>query len=153
VSWGPDIGTPFLQEKEVDKVAVGSIADSKPNFVVSVQAAASLSVGAGELVIAVGTNVRDTNQTRVISALQLLQDHLKEGNYPQGPLQFTGAFSTPPDHGTVALNAAAIPGTFDEDNVVIAYDLAFYDAGNSSNIGNQITRAIEVYLEQISKFN
>ena len=136
----------------MDKVAVGSIADSKPSFVVSVQAAAALTVGAGELVIAIGTNVKDINNTRVLSALQLLQDHLKEGNYPQGPLQFTGAFSTPPTHGTTALNAAAIPA-FTEDEVVIAYDLAFYDAGNSSNIGNIITRAIEVYQEQVAKFN
>jgi len=137
----------------VDKIAVGSIADSKPSFTVSVQAAAALTVGAGELVIAVGTNVKDINNTRVISGLQLLRDHLRESEYPVGPLAFTVNTGTPPDHATTLTNVAAIGVGHTEDEIVIAYDSAFYSAGNSSNIGNQIDRAIEVFREQILNTN
>jgi hypothetical protein len=153
VSWGPDIGTPFLQEKEVDKIAVGSIADSKPSFVVSVQAAAALTVGAGELVIAVGTNIKDINNQRVVSGLIIARDHLREVQYPVGPLAFTVLTSTPPDHATVVTNPAAIGAGHTEDEIVIAYDSAFYDAGNSTNFLNIIDRAIEVFQEQILKLN
>ena len=137
----------------MDKVAVGDIADSKPSFVVSVEAAASLTVGAGELVIAVGTNIKDINNQRVVSGLKLARDHLRESQYPVGPLAFTVLTSTPPDHATVLTNVAAIGAGHTEDEVVIAYDSAFFSAGNSTTFLNIINRAIEVFQEQILKLN
>lgn len=136
----------------MDKITAASIAESKPDFVVTTQAAATLTLGAGEIGIFIGTNVKDVNNTRVLSALNLLRDHLREDNYPQGPLALTGAFSTPPDHGTSALNAATFP-VFTEDQIVIAYEAGFYPAGNSSNFDAMLTSMIEVYQEQIAKFN
>jgi len=152
VSWGPDIGTPFLQENSVDKVTVSDIADSKPSMVVSVEAAAALTVGAGELMIAVGTNVKDINNQRVVSALQLLRDHLRETQYPVGPLAVNMVNSVPPGHLTPVTNVAAIP-VLTEDDAIIAYGATFYGAGNSSNIGNVISRAIELFQERILKLN
>jgi len=137
----------------VDKVAVGNIADSKPSFVVSVQAAAALTVGAGELVIAAGTNIKDINNQRVVSGLKLLRDHLREDQYPVGPLAFTIITGTPPDHATVLVNLAAIGVAHTEDEIVIAYDSAFFSAGNSTTFLNIINRAIEVFQEQILKLN
>ena len=49
-------------------------------------------------------------------------------------------------------NGAAIPA-LTEDDAVVAYGANFYDAGNSVNIGAIIDRAIEVFQEQILKFN
>jgi hypothetical protein len=165
VSWGPDIGTPFLQEKEVDKITSPGIDASKPDFTVTTQAAATLTLGAGEIGIYIGTLVKadhtilvpgtapiGSNQ-RAVAALDHIRDHLRESQYPQGPLQFTGAFFTPPTKfPTDALNAAAFPA-FTEDQVVIAYDLAFYDAGNSTNFNAMIQSMIEVYQEQVLSFN
>ena len=135
----------------MDKVTVSSIADSKPSMVVSVEAAGAITVGAGELVIAMGTNVRDTNNQRCVTALDALRDRLKEANYPVG--QVTISSGEPPNLEAFAVtDAAAIPA-LTEDDAVIAYDAAFYNAGNSTNIGAIITRAIEVYQEQILKFS
>jgi len=140
----------------VDKVAVGSIADSKPSFVVSVQAAAALTVGAGELVIAVGTNIKNINNQRVISGLEFARDTLREAQYPVGVGQFNVVTGEPPSNvngAYVITNPAVIGILHTEDEVVIAYDLAFYDAGNSTNFLNIINRAIEVFQEQILKLN
>ena len=135
----------------MDKITVGSIADSKPSFVVAVQAAAALTVGAGELVIAVGTTPTGVNNQRVVTALELLRDKLREAQYPVGPLAFTVLTTTPPSRVATLTNVAAIGVAHVETEIVIAYDSAFYSAGNSSNIGNIINRAIEVFQEQILK--
>lgn len=137
----------------MDKITAASIAESKPNFVVTTQAAATLTLGAGEIGIFVGTNVKDINNQRAVSALDHIRDHLREAQYPQGPLALTGSFYTPPvKFPTTALNAATFP-VFTEDEVVIAYEAGFYPAGNSGNIGAMIQSLIEVYQEQILKFN
>lgn len=136
----------------MDKVTVSSIADSKPNFVLSVQAAGVLTVGAGELMIAMGTNVKDINNQRVVSGFQLLRDHLRENSYPVGPLAVNLVNGTPPGHFTPVSNQATIPA-LTEDDSIIAYGATFYDAGNSENIGSSIRRAIELFQEQILKLN
>jgi len=139
----------------VDKITVGSIADSKPSMVVSTQAAAALTVGAGELVVAVGTNIKDINNQRAVSGIKFAKDALQEAQYPVGAAQFNVVTGEPPSlHSTyVITNPATIGVLHTEDEVVIAYDQAFYSAGNSSNIGNIIDRAIEVYQEQVLKLN
>lgn len=149
----------------MDKITAASIADSKPNFTVAVQAAAALTLGAGEIGIFVGTNVKAGhtilvpgvapvgNNQRAVSALDHIRDHIRESDYPQGPLALTGAFFTPPSNvPTTALNAATFP-VFTEDEVVIAYDINFYPEGNSANFGAMIQSLIEVYQEQVLKFN
>ncbi len=137
----------------MDKVTVSSIADSKPSFVVSAEAAATLTVGAGELMIAMGTNVKDTNNQRVISAFVDLRDRLRENDYPVGPLADNRASGEPPSAtGYIVANSTGIPA-LTEDDAIIAYGATFYDAGNSSNIGNIIDRAIEVFREQVLNTN
>ncbi len=137
----------------MDKVTVSNIADSKPSFVVAVQAAAAITVGAGELVVAVGTNVKDINNQRVTTALEQFREKLREAQYPNGPLAVTFVSGAPPSaEGYAVANAAAIP-VLTEDDAVVAYDTAFYPAGNSENIGAIIRRAAELFQEQILKLN
>ena len=137
----------------MDKVTVSDIADSKPSFVVSAEAAATLTVGAGALMIAMGTNVKDTNNQRVITAFQRLRDRLREAEYPVGPLAENVASGTPPDGEGYAVTNTAGLAALTEDDAIIAYGATFYDAGNSSNIGNIINRAIEVFREKILNTN
>ena len=137
----------------MDKITVGSIADSKPSMVVSVQAAAAITVGAGELVVAVGTNVKDINNQRVTSALEVLREKLREAQYPVGPLAVNFVSGAPPSaEGYAVANAAAIP-VLTEDDAVIGYGATFYEAGNSENIGSIIRRAPDLFQEQILKLN
>ena len=138
----------------MDKVSVSSIADSKPSMVVSAEAAATLTVGAGELMIAMGVNVKNVNNQDVITAFQDLKDSLREDQYPFGGLAVAAyASGTPPNRaGYLVGNGVAIPA-LTEDDAIIAYGANFYDAGNSVNIGAIIDRAIEVFQEQILKFN
>lgn len=137
----------------MDKITAPGIDASKPNFTVAVQAAAALTLGAGEIGIFVGTNVKDISNQRAVSALDHVRDHLRESQYPQGPLALTGSFFTPPTKfPTDALNAATFP-VFTEDEVIIAYEAGFYSAGNSTNFGAMIQSLIEVYQEQILKLN
>lgn len=137
----------------MDKITVGSIADSKPSFVVAVEAAGAITVGAGELVVAVGTNVKDINNQRVTTALEQLREKLREAQYPNGPLAVTYVSGAPPSaEGYAVANAAAVPA-LTEDDAVIAYDTGFYPEGNSENIGSVIRRAAELFQEQILKLN
>lgn len=137
----------------MDKVTVSNIADSKPSFGVSIEAAATLTVGAGELMIAMGTNVKDTNNQRVVSAFEDLRDRLREADWPVGAAADNHAIGTPPSAtGYVVANSAGIP-VLTEDDAIIAYGATFYDAGNSSNLGNIVDRAIEVFREQILNTN
>ena len=137
----------------MDKVTVSSIADSKPSMVVSAEAAATLTVGAGELMIAMGVNIKNANNQDVVTAFQDLKDGLREDQYPVGALAVNYASGTPPNRaGYLVGNGAAIPA-LTEDDAVVAYGANFYDAGNSVNIGAIIDRAIEVFQEQILKFN
>lgn len=149
----------------MDKITVSNIADSKPSMVVSVQAAGAITVGAGELVVAVGDNVKadhtvltpgvapvGSNQ-RAAAALEQLRERLREEQYPNGPLAVTFVSGTPPSaEGYAVGNAAAIPA-LTEDDAVVAYDTGFYPAGNSENIGSVIRRAAELFQEAILKLN
>lgn len=137
----------------MDKIIAGGIDESKPSFTVTTEAAALLTIGAGECAIYVGTGVKDINNQRAVSALEELEHVLREAQYPVGALAVNYAVGTPPSRaGYAAANAAAIPAQT-EDEVVIAYGATFYDAGNSSNIGNLIRRLVEVYQEQVLKLN
>lgn len=135
----------------MDKVTVSGIATAKTDYVESSEAAANLTVGAGELMLAVGSNVIALSNQRVVTAFQRLRDRLREANFPVGPLADNVAFGTPPSSvGYVVVNTAGI-AALTEDDAIIAYGANFYDAGNSANIGNIIDRAIEVFQERLLK--
>ncbi len=80
----------------MDKITSDSIANSKPSFVVAVEAAATLTIGAGEIGIFMGTNVKDINNQRVVSAFKDLRDRIREAEYPVGPGAVTFVTGTPP---------------------------------------------------------
>lgn len=137
----------------MDKIVASNIADSKPSFTVSAEAAATLTIGAGELGIFMGTNVKDTNNQRVISAFKDLRDRLREAEYPVGPGAVTFVTGEPPSaEAYVVGEGAAIPA-LTEDDAVIAYGDSFYPAGNSGNYSNKIDRLIERFQEIILPFN
>jgi len=137
----------------VDKIVASNIADSKPSFTVSVEAAATLTIGAGELGIFMGTNVKDINNQRVVSAFKDLRDRLREAEYPVGPGAVTFVTGAPPSaEGYVVGEGAAIPA-LTEDDAVIAYGNTFYPAGNSGNYSNKIDRLIERFQEDLLPFN
>lgn len=134
------------------KITVTNIADGKPDHVVATQAAATLSIGDGELGIFVGTGVVAINQLRCISALQQLRDALRENLFPDGASADNYAYVTPPDGkpGIIVGNAAAIPA-LTEDEVAIAYGGTFYSESNSTLFANHIDRLIETFQEKILK--
>jgi len=136
----------------VDKIVASNIADSKPSFTVSTEAAATLTIGAGELGIFMGINVKAINNQRVVSAFIDLRDRLREAEYPVGPLAVNFVSGTPPSaEGYAVGNALAIP-VLTEDDAVIAYGAAFYPAGNSGNYSNKIDRLIERFQEDLLPF-
>ena len=137
----------------MDKITAVSIADSKPNFVVAVEAAATLTLAAGEIGIFVGTNVKDVNNQRVVTALDELRDLLRENQYPTGVNGLNLATGTPPGKTSyVITDVAAIPA-LTENEVVIGYGNSFYPDGNSTNFGAMLRSMIEYFQEQILKFN
>lgn len=137
----------------MDKITSDSIANSKPSFVVAVEAAATLTIGAGEIGIFMGTNVKDINNQRVVSAFIDLRDRLREAEYPVGPLAVNFVSGAPPSaEGYAVANAATIPA-LTEDDAVIAYGATFYPAGNSGNYSNHIDRLIEKFQEDLLPFN
>lgn len=137
----------------MDKITSDSIANSKPSFVVAVEAAATLTIGAGEIGIFMGTNVKDINNQRVVSAFKDLRDRIREAEYPVGPGAVTFVTGTPPSAtGYVVGEGAAIPA-LTEDDAVIAYGNTFYPAGNSGNYSNHIDRLIERFQEDLLPFN
>jgi hypothetical protein len=132
------------------KITVTNIDKGKPDHVVEAQAAATLSIGDGELGIFIGTGVVADNNQRCISALQQLRDALRESNFSDGAAADNYAYVTPPDGkpGITVGNGAAIPA-LTEDEVAIAYGGTFYDPGNSSNFSNHINRLIQTFQEKI----
>lgn len=137
----------------MDKITTDSIANSKPSFVVAIEAAATLTIGAGELGIFMGDNVKAVNNQRVVTAFEGLRDRLKEANFPVGPGVVTFVTGTPPSAtGYVVGEGAAIPA-LTEDDAVIAYGNTFYPAGNSSNYLNTINRLIERFQEDLLPFD
>ena len=137
----------------MDKITTDSVANSKPSFVVAVEAAAALTIGAGELGIFMGVNVKAINNQRVVTALENLRDRLKESDFPVGPGAVTFVTGTPPSReGYVVGDGAAIPA-LTEDDAVIAYGNAFYPAGNSSNYLNLINRLTERFQEDLLPFD
>jgi len=137
----------------VDKITSDNIANSKPSFVVAVEAAATLTIGAGEIGIFMGTNVKDINNQRVVTAFENLRDRLRENDFPVGPLAVNFVSGTPPSaEGYAVGNALAIPA-LTEDDAVIAYGATFYEAGNSGNYLNHINRLMERFQEDLLPFN
>lgn len=149
----------------MDKITTDSIANSKPSFVVAVEAAGALTIGAGELGIFMGDNVAadhtvltpgvapiGSNQ-RVITAFENLRDRLKEANFPVGPGVVTFVTGTPPSAAGYTVGEGASIPVLTEDDAAIAYGNTFYPAGNSSNYLNMINRLIERFQEDLLPFN
>ncbi len=137
----------------MDKITSDSIANSKPSFVVAVEAAATLTIGAGEIGIFMGVNVKAINNQRVVTAFENLRDRLREAEFPVGPGAVTFVTGTPPSReGYVVGEGAAIPA-LTEDDAVIAYGINFYPAGNSGNYLNHINRLIERFQEDLLPFD
>lgn len=136
----------------MDKITVANIDESKAAHVIATEAAATLSIGDGQLGIFIGTGVKAINNQRCVSALIQLRDALRESIFPDGAAADNFAFVTPPDGkpGITVGNAAAIP-VLTEDEVVIAYGNAFYPEGNSSLFTNHINRLIETFQEKVLK--
>jgi len=135
------------------KITVTNIDKGKPDHVVATQAAATLSIGDGELGIFIGTTVVGVNNQRCISTLQDLRDALRENLFPDGAAADNFAH-VDPLAGKAAIvvgNAAAIP-VLAETDVCIAYGGTFYDEGNSVLFTSHINRLIETFQEQILKF-
>lgn len=137
----------------MDKITTDSVANSKPSFVVATEAAATLTIGAGELGIFMGVNVKGINNQRVLTAFENLRDRLRESNFPVGPGAVTFVTGTPPSReGYVVGEGAAIPA-LTEDDAVIAYGDSFFPAGNSSNYLNLINRLTERFQEDLLPFD
>ncbi len=137
----------------MDKITSDSIANSKPSFVVAVEAAGALTIGAGEIGIFMGDNVKAINNQRVVTAFENLRDRLREADYPVGPGAVTFVTGTPPSReGYVVGEGASIP-VLTEDDAAIAYGINFYPAGNSSNYSNTIDRLIERFQEDLLPFD
>lgn len=137
----------------MDKITAASIAESKPSFVVTTEAAATLTLGAGEIGIFVGTNVKDTNNQRVVTALEELVELLRENQFPTGVNGLNLATGTPPGKtGYAVTDVAAIPA-LTEDEVVIGYGNSFYPDGNSTNLSAFFKSLIELFQERILKLN
>lgn len=134
------------------KITVTNIDKGKPDHVVATQAAATLSIGDGELGIFVGTGVVAISNSRCVIALQQLRDALRENLFPDGAAADNYAYVTPPDGkpGITVGNAAVIPA-LTEDEICIAYGGTFYSEGNSTLFANHIDRLIETFQEQILK--
>lgn len=133
------------------KITAGNIDATKPSHVVATQAAATLTIGDGELGIFIGTSVVGTNNQRAISALVQLRDALRENLFPDGAAADNYAYVTPPDKTSITVgNAVAIPALTESD-VCIAYGGTFYDQSNSHFFCAHIDRLIETFQEQVLK--
>lgn len=134
------------------KITVANVDEGKPSHVVATQAAATLTIGDGELGIFVGTGVVAVNNQRAISALVQLRDALVEAQFPDGAAADNYAYVTPPDKTSIVVgNGIAIPA-LTEDDVCIAYGGTFYAPGNSHFLSTHVDRLIETLQEQILKF-
>lgn len=134
------------------KIVSNNIDHTKVDYIVSTQAAATLTIGDTELGIFVGTAVVAINNQRCISALVQLRDALKEANFPDGAAADNFAHVTPPDgkQGVTVGNAVAIP-VLTESEIVIAYGGLYASPGRSQIFIGHINRMIEVFQEQILK--
>lgn len=139
----------------MDKIIIPDRAAAKANMTVTTEAAATLSIAVGQLIIAVGTNVRDAIQLRGINAIGTVKDALREqqGSYPHLN-EVTWGVSTPPGPVTVGSDTQLnnLPA-FTEDQVVIAYDDGFYPPFNSHVYDTMINKALELYMEDVAKIN
>lgn len=133
------------------KITAGNIDATKPSHVVATQAAATLSIGDGELGIFIGTNVVGVNNQRAVSALVQLRDALRENLFPDGAAADNYAYMTPPGKDSITIgNGIAIPA-LTEDDVCIAYGGTFYTESNSHFFCAHIDRLIETFQEQVLK--
>ena len=133
------------------KITVGNVDEGKPSHVVATQAAATLSIGDGELGIFVGTNVVAANNQRCVTALKQLRDALRENLFPDGAAADNYAYMTPPGKDGITIgNGIAIPA-LTEGDVCIAYGGTFYAESNSHFFSAHIDRLIETFQEQVLK--
>ena len=139
----------------MDKIIVPSRAAAKADMTVTTEAAATLSIAVNQLIIAIGTNVRDAIQLRGINGIGTVRDALREqqGSYPHLN-EVTWGVATPPGPASIGsdtqLNNLPI---FTEDQVVIAYDDGFYPPFNSHVYDTIIGKALELYMEEVAKIN
>lgn len=139
----------------MDKIIVPNRAAAKSDMTLTTEAAATLSIAVGQLIIAVGTNLRDTMQLEGINGVGQVRDALREqqGSYPHlnevtwGVVTPTGPVSVGSD---TQLNNLPV---FTEDQVVIAYDDGFYPPFNSHVYDSIIGKALELYMEEVAKIN
>jgi hypothetical protein len=139
----------------VDKIIIPDRAAAKANMTVTTEAAATLSIATSEVILAIGTNVRDAIQLRGINAIGSIADALREAGYPQlGAPSITWGVSTPPGNVTIGSDTLLnnLPA-FTEDQVVIAYDSGFYPPFNSHVYDTIIRKALELYMEDVAKIN
>lgn len=139
----------------MDKIIIPDRAAAKANMTVTTEAAATLSIASGEVIIAIGTNIRDKYQIRGINGIGAVRDFLRERqhSYPQVN-EVNWAVAIPPGGATFGSDTLLnnLPA-FTEDQVVIAYHIAFYQPFNSHVYDTIIGKALELYMEEIAKVN
>lgn len=135
------------------KITCGGLYVAKPDYVVDTEAAAAITVGDGELVVAVGTSLLTKSPVLCVIALNDLLDALRERQFPDGAAADNYAYMTPPDKANVVVgNAAAVPALAETD-AVIAYGGTFAGVGSSQIFIGHINRMIEKFLEDVAKVN
>lgn len=137
----------------MDKIIIPDRAAAKASMTVTTEAAATLSIATSEVILAIGTNVRDAIQLRGINAIGSIADALREAGYPQLN-EVTWGVSTPP--GNISIGSDTLLNNlpaFTEDQVVVAYHAAFYQPFNSHVYDTIIRKALELYMEEIAKVN
>lgn len=139
----------------MDKIIIPDRAAAKYNMTVTTEAAATLSIAVNQLIIAIGTNIRDAIQLRGINGIGAVRDALREqqGGFPHLN-EVTWGVATPPGPVTVGSDTQLnnLP-VFTEDQVVIAYDDGFYPPFNSHVYETLINKALELYMEEVAKVN
>jgi hypothetical protein len=137
----------------VDKIIVPDRAAAKANMTVTTEAAATLSIAVGQLIIAIGTNIRDDIQIRGINGIGAVADALREAGYPHLN-EVTWGVATPPGNLSIGSDTQLnnLP-VFTEDQVVVAYDDGFYPPFNSHVYDTLVRKALELYMEEIAKVN
>jgi len=144
----------------MDKVLIQGMSLAKVNYAVSVQPAATITIGGSSFLIAVGTNVKDISNQRVVTALYNLIGVFREAQWP-AIVTPNRAFAviTPPNKTGVSVQivATSLP-PFTENDVVMAYGDNFFltgttHGGNSTIYNEHARRMIERLQEDVLKFN
>jgi len=134
------------------KITITNEDEGKASHVVATQAAATLTIGAGELGIFIGTDAVAANNQQCVSALHQLKDKLREvagGFNSIGGAVISAERAVP--GGAIGLVAGAGVPVLTEDDACIAYSNTFYPAGNTQIFIGLIDRMIETFQEKVLK--